>query len=172
MIDRNSLFESKLMIIQKDIEETFSIYNNSKANINTLRGWSLTISLAYFGFLITIQTNNYLLLLPYILFQFFFMYLEATKKDNMDEASSSLYEIKSIFLETDQNKFESVVLAYKFRGYPRPSKRSFISFKRTCKRIKKIFISPELLWWYLVQFILLFLGIYALKNGIFIISKT
>jgi len=78
----------------------------------------LTISLAYFGFLITIQTNNYFLLLPYLLFQLLFMYLEAIERDFSNETSNALRTIKNILLENDICKYENIVWSYQFR-FPR-----------------------------------------------------
>ena len=97
MNNSNSTYQYKIEIIYKDIDEAYSKYIQANTNRRTLRGWSLTVSLAYFGFLITIHYGNFILLLPYVMFLVLFMYLEAIERDKSRDASEELKFIKGIF---------------------------------------------------------------------------
>lgn len=159
----NFNFEQKISIIYKDIDAAFSKYLQASTNVNILRGWSLTVSLAYFGFLISIQTGNYYLFIPYLAFLFLFMYLEAIERDKSKEASDELRFIKEIFKEDELNEFQNKVVAYEFRDF-RIQNRPILSFKRFWKRFKLIFYLDSLLW-YFIQLTLVFASLYFIKNG-------
>ena len=162
MTDSTSQF--KIEIIYKDIDAAYSKYIQANTNISTLRGWSLTVSLAYFGFLITVQSGNFILLLPYVLFLIPFMYLEAIERDKSRDASEELRLIKNIFNETELTSFNNKVSEYEFRDF-RISNRPIFSCYRIWKRFKIIFY-PDSLLWYSIQLILLILCIYFIKNGL------
>jgi len=163
MEELNHNFQQKISIIHKDIDAAFSKYLQANTNVNTLRGWSLTVSLAYFGFLISIQSGIYTLFIPYLIFLFLFMYLEAIERDKSKDASDELRLIKGIFKVNDLEELQSEVSKYEFRDF-RVQNRPTLSLKRIWKRFKLIFYLDSFLW-YLIQLTLIFACLYFIQSG-------
>ncbi|MBI5649479.1 MAG: hypothetical protein HZC40_03380 [Chloroflexi bacterium] len=110
-----SPLEHKISIIAKEIDTGFESYTRHFAQRATLRGWTITLALAYMGFLISIKSNNFLAVLPFAIVLLLFMYIESGEIATMALDGSEVREVEKIFMESDPTKFTVLIQQYEFR---------------------------------------------------------
>lgn len=105
----------KADVIVKDWEIAHATYQGHFNYISTLRGWTVTLLLAYIGFLVSIKSDNFLIILPFVIVLLVFMYLEGGARARAALLVDEIRGIERIFMESDAVKFTELVRAYEFR---------------------------------------------------------
>ncbi len=148
----NSLINYKIEIMNKDIDAAFASFVHSGSKINLLRGWSMTVTLAYTSYLISVHTIDFSLYIPYAIFWGLFIYMDAIERDLAHEATDDLRMIKEIFNETEPNHFYQKIWNYQFRE-TRNANRPTFNCQRFGRRLKLMFC-PAAFVWYILQILL------------------
>jgi hypothetical protein len=84
--------------------------------VSTLRGWTVTLLLAYLGFLVSVKSTNVLTILPFVFVLLLFLYLEAGSRARLTALRTEMGEIENIFMETDAAKFTQLIQKFEFRS--------------------------------------------------------
>jgi hypothetical protein len=137
--------EHKVSIVEKEIDTGFDVYTRHFAQLSTLRGWTLTLALAYLGFLLTVKSSDFLPVIPFGLILIFFMYLESGERINMRQTGLEVRLVEKIFMENDPAKFKKLVEEYEFRDL-RLEKEQESWIKKKVNRIKQMFILGTIVW--------------------------
>lgn len=136
----------------KELETAFDSYARHRAQIATLRGWSLTVFLAYVGFLIALKSDNFLVVLPYGAFLLLFVRQEAKEQLAGRFDSAEVQKVEEIFTETNPDKFTELIRQYEFRETRLHKLRPRNVYSRT--DLFKYMISRPVVAWYGLQFML------------------
>ena len=146
--------EQKVSIVAKDLDTAFQVYGRYVTRLTSLRGWTVTILLAYMGFLITNKTDKVIALLPLGLVLLLFMYLEAIYRRELRFLAKEVRKVQEIFMEDDPAKFADLIKEYKFRDLRAHAVRE-TQMNRIIKTLKFMLL-PQIIGWY---FLLLLLAV-------------
>ena len=146
--------EHKVSIVVKDLDTAFEVYSRYVTRLTSLRGWTVTILLAYMGFLISNKTDKVIALLPLGLILLLFMYLEAVYRGELRFLAKEVREVQEIFMEDDPAKFADRIRDYTFRDLRAHAVRE-TRMNRMIKPLKFMLL-PETIAWY---FLLLLLAV-------------
>ena len=144
-------------LIMKDYDTAYDSYKRHESHIFAIRGWTITLSVAYMGFLIAIDGfENNLFLLPAIFSFLVFLILESLESRMISFVWNELLKIESIFMIESDEEFTKEIIQYKSRNtrineLTRKDliRRSFLSMLRLA----------TLLWYFFL--IVIFLLIYS-----------
>ena len=96
-------FKKELII--KDYEGAYDSYKRHESHIFTIRGWTITLIVAYLGFLITLNNfSNYFLILPVAILLFFFFLLESAERCYMSLTGDTMLRIEKIFMRQHRHR--------------------------------------------------------------------
>lgn len=107
--------KEKILIIAKELDAGFQVFNRMAIQLSTMHGWTFTLVFAYMTFLVSIKARNAWVLLPLAILLLWLMYLEAAHRRDMHSVRTSICKVEYIFMETDPVKFIALVKEYKFR---------------------------------------------------------
>lgn len=144
--------EQKISIVAKDLDTAFQVYGRYITRLTSLRGWTVTIVIAYMGFLITNKTDKVIALLPLGLILLLFMYLEAIYRRELRFLAKEVRKVQEIFMEDDPAKFADRIREYKFRDLRSHAVRES-HMNRIIKSLRYVFL-PEIIVWYLLLLLL------------------
>lgn len=119
-----SPLESKVLVIAKEIDTAFEAYTRDFSQIATIRGWTLTLALAYTGFLISIRSTSPVTILPLGVVLLLFMYLESRERMEMSLNGDEVCKVEEIFMENDPAKFTDMIQQYEFRDMRQKKQRT------------------------------------------------
>lgn len=114
MVNPSSV-DQKVSVVLKDLDTAFQVYGRCASQIDNLRGWSLTLLLAYVTFLISIKPSTVLVLVPFVVTMMLFMYLEGRRRREQSFLGNEVRQVERIFMETDHSKFIQLIKEYEFR---------------------------------------------------------
>ena len=104
----------KSQIILKDLDQAFSSYARHSAQISTLRGWSITIVVAYVGLCVTksnLNLSNFSLL-PIVFIVICFFFPEIVERALMVFNHDTAREIQGLFSQENEDQFIRKLKAY------------------------------------------------------------
>ena len=110
----NYSIEKRELII-KDWETGFEMYNKHVAQITALRGWNLTLMLAYLGFVTSIKLFDIFLIIPMIFVIVGFFILELFEGMYMQFIGRQILKIERIFSIIEERKRNQEIDEYRFR---------------------------------------------------------
>jgi hypothetical protein len=154
--------DQKVPIVSKDLDTAFQIYGRYSSQVDTLRGWSLTLLLAYLGFLISIKPGSVSVLFPFVVVMSLFAYLEGRYRSYQSFPGKEVREVEAIFMETDHTKFVDMIRQYEFRDL-RMHKRRMGRIERIINA-SKFMLSLEVVTWYSLLFTLLIVAYVAIHS--------
>ena len=111
--------QRKMQLLMKEYDTAYTSYARHSSQIVSLRGWSITLLLAYFGLLQAIGSNGLKLvvIIPAGLILGGFIVLEALEKCFARLNVDNVLEIQQQSVQGSDEQFERWVEAYEFRDH-------------------------------------------------------
>ncbi len=143
-------------LIMKDYDTAYDSYKRHESHIFVIRGWTITLSVAYMGFLIAIDGfENNLFLLPAIFSFIVFLLLESIERRTIVLVCKELLKIESLFMIESYEEFTKEMIQYKSRN---TRFNEFTKKELICMSFLSM-LRLSILLWYLFL-IVIFLSIY------------
>jgi uncharacterized membrane protein len=113
----NEFIARKTGFLVKDYETAFSSYGRHSDKVASIRTWTITLLVAYLGFVATSGSNSpQVMVLPVAIIIACFFALEARERKYMRFLVQELRNVETIFMTKDNEEFHSMVEAYEFRN--------------------------------------------------------
>jgi len=111
--------QRKLQLLMKEYETAYTSYSRHSSQIVSLRGWTITLLLAYFGLLQAGGSKEFTLVIviPAVLILGGFFVLEALEKLYAKLNVDNVLEIQQHFAQGTDEEFDRWVEAYEFRDH-------------------------------------------------------
>lgn len=141
--------DRKYDLLLLDFETAFEWTQHIDSQISNLRSWTITLLLAYAGFLFTQQTRNDQMLLPLMMIPIPFVFLEIYRRMHFSFLGDEVRRIEQMFMVEDNQEFERHLRAYVFRDLKLPPySKSRHELVRLFKYLPHSFLSFDSLSWY------------------------
>jgi hypothetical protein len=150
MTDDHDCLPHNRDIVMKDWETGFAMYTKHVAQITALRGWTLTLLLAYLGFLMGIRHFDWYLQVPMGFVIGGFLILELFEGASMQLVSRRTHRIEQIFANPDPDAQNHVLQRYRFRDLELSDCTYVDRLSWAMAHLK----NPKVIFWYC--FVLLF----------------
>lgn len=154
---------AKIQAILLDIETGHNAVNRSFSSSTNLRNLSLTVTLAYSGFLLASVNVSVFLFVTHALFVLLIIYADSWEKLVMQFDGGSVREAQLIFMERDPDVFRETVENYEFRDHQLVKIKQIGSLKEQLR----FMFRRDLFGWYVPQFLLTLGIVLARSNGVF-----
>lgn len=144
--EEEKLLEIKKELILKDYDSLFIVYARETEIVFSFRSWTITLHVAYFGFLLisTLKIPDYAyFIIPFFII-FFFLILEAAERSIMDYLVEDLRKLETMFMEPNLTTLKQYLMKYEFRDIRDKNQKT----KARMKYFIKTFITPQILSWY------------------------
>lgn len=115
MSEQNIYIPDHMDLVVKDWEIGFGMYSKHVSQITTIRGWTLTLILAYLGFLVSTQNFNLYLQIPMAFVIGGFFILELIEGMHMQFIGRRTLKIERIFSHPDIETRSREIKQYLFR---------------------------------------------------------
>lgn len=138
------MMEWKIPLVIKDLETAYTAHSRHAVNINLMRNLTITLILAYFGFLFTVKPFNVYAGIPIIFLALMFIILETLEKSFMLYLASEITLIQNIFMIENHEEFRDEIRKYQFREMRQEWKEWNIMRKHFRNSLKSV---HSLIWY-------------------------
>ena len=141
MLDKNDLrLRYKGDLLKKDWEISFNMYTKHILQITSVRGWTITLLIAYLGFLASFNKFDVIFIGPMVLIILGFFILELFEATSLTFISNKVQEVEQLFMLDDPDKFIVGIENYLFRNFEYQTyTKKFLSIMYYTFKIRVIF---------------------------------
>lgn len=152
------LIETKKELVIKDLETAFQVNAKLSSYHIALRGWSLTLTLAYSGLIISGKVSSSIMLLPLSVVFGVFAYLEANIRRSGDFSRETIIAIEEIFMRSNWDDFAKGIQQYQFRDLRYQRRSLGRGIKENIQTILISRYSSRIILWYFLLLIPVFVS--------------
>jgi hypothetical protein len=131
-------------LVIKDWEKGFDMHTKHNSQVSLIRGWTITLLMAYFGFLTSIKRFEFVFIIPMMLIIAGFLILELFEGIYLVSIGRQLHEVERIFMIRDINQRDVCIDKYQFRNLQLAKRRFTDKILSAVSYIK----SYRVIFWY------------------------
>jgi hypothetical protein len=162
MLMNENYIKRKTQIVLKDLDQSFSSYSRHSSQITTLRGWSITLVVAYIGLIVTKSKINFSFIsfLPILFIIVGFLALEIIERASMLFNANNAKEIQDLFSYENEDQFIEKIISY----ITMDQKLSTMSFQVKLKWLFSAIFGRKHIVWYSFLILAVFFILLVLRG--------